>query len=453
MTEETIQQPVTDSEKQEKVVPIEEQITQELVKHNVTEALIADLKQMYMPLVLKDLNDKETYVAIKEGRKHCKQVRVTAEKLCKKGREDATAIQKAWIAKEKDVAGRIGEVEDHLEKQEKEFEAEQEKQKALRKRQQEEQLIRRQTQLTNMGALYSDGSFALGETSFELSLVKECEEDIWQEQILPKFRAEYEKVEAERIAADERKQEYEEKLKRQQEDMQRKQKELEQREADLKKAEDERIEREKTEKEREIMEAKRKQQEVVANRCTELRALGLEFNFPHDSYVFEDVNVHITEIKVMTDDEWIDLIRRISPVIQQRKDAAEQKRLAEIEDQKKRALGQSRLKSLKDLGLVPLDATDITLSDMTEEEYDTLYKESKREYEAAKRVQWEHEQEEKKKLEEQKESQRLLEANEKEKWQDILGQLDALVIHKFKSGQYAKKAAILREKLEEVRAL
>jgi hypothetical protein len=448
MTEETIQQPVTDSEKQEKVVPIEEQITQELVKHNVTEALIADLKQMYMPLVLKDLNDKETYVAIKEGRKHCKQVRVTAEKLCKKGREDANAISKAWVAKEKDVAGRIGEVEDHLEKQEKEFEAEQEKQKMLRKRQQEEQLIRRQTQLTNMGALYSDGSFVLGEVSFELSLVKECDEDVWLDQILPKFRAEYEKVEVERIEADRKKLEQEEEFKRQQEQLRKQKEELEQREADLKKAEDER-------RDKEFNEAKAKRDAEIKSRIGQLVALGLQFDFSDDHYKGYDCFIPMLDIKCHDEDQWNKLIEGITPHIAAKKEEAEQKRLAEIEEQKKiaarDALNKFRDERLK--GYNYLYSQPETLADLTDDQWAETLDSARTHFENSQREKWNAEQEEKKKLEEQREALRLLEASEKEKWQDVLNQLDALVIHKFRSGQYGKKAAILREKLEEVRAL
>lgn len=437
------------------VIPIEEQINQELVKHNVTEALIADLKQMYMPLVLKDLNDKETYVAIKEGRKHCKQVRVTAEKLCKKGREDANAISKAWVAKEKDVAGRIGEVEDHLEKQEKEFEAEQEKQKALRKRQQEEQLIRRQTQLTNMGALYSDGSFALGEVSFELSLVKECEEDIWVEQILPKFTAEYQKIESERIEADRKKKEQEEELKRQQEEMQRKQRELEQREADLKKAEEEKQRKDQADEARRRAEENQRIEKLWRDRLELLRPIGWNGQEAFAKYDESVIVATYDQLITWADDEFKSAYESHHENVLRIEKEIEEKRQAEIEEQKKiaarNALNKSRQQAL--LQYDHLAPHPEALADMNDDEWDGMLETVKGTYEAAQREKWEKEQEEKKKLEEQREAQRLLEANEKEKWQHIIDQLDAIVIHKFKSGQYGKKAAILREKLEEVKAL
>lgn len=437
------------------VVPIEEQISQELIKHNVTEAIIADIKEKYMPLKLADLNDKETYVIIKDARKECKSLRVLAKKICEKGREDANAISKAWVAKEKDVTGRIGEVEDHLEAQEKAFEAEQEKIKAQRKRQQEEQLIRRQTQLTNMGALYSDGSFALGEVSFELSLIKECEEDIWVEQILPKFTSEYQKIEAERIEADRKKKEQEEELKRQQEEVERKQRELEQREADLKKAEEERQQREREDQDRRDKERKAKLELRTKGRCNDLIDMGMKFDFGYQSYLFEDVNVHTTEITIMNDDDWSALIEKIKPVIGQRKTEAEEKRQAEIEEQKKitarNALNKSRQQTLAQYD--HLAPHPDALADMTDEEWNGMLDVVKDTHEKKQREKWEKEQEEKKKIEEAKRQQEMEQAKDKERWDDILEQLSKIEIHEMRSGQYRKKAAILREKLEEVKAL
>ena len=445
MTNQTDLQPVEPKE-----IPIEEQISQELVKHNVTETLIADLKEKYLPLKLKDLNDKETYVLIKDARKECKSLRVLAKKICEKGREDAVAKQKKWIEKEKDVTGRIGEVEDHLEKQEKEFEAEQEKQKALRKRQQEEQLIRRQTQLTNMGALYSDGSFALGEVSFELSLVKECEDDIWAEQIYPKFLAEYNKVEAERLEADRKKQEQEAELQRQREEQERRELQLAQREAALREAEEE--------KERKLFaEAKVKRDAEMKVRIGQLTALGLTPGFEGDQLYYKGYDCAVSHLDITgyTEEKWNEMIEKMTPHVARMKEEAEQKRLAEIEEQKKiaarNALNKSRVEALK--------AYDHTtphpdvLADMSDVQWEEMLGIVKGTYESKQREKWEAEQAEIKKQDEIKRQQEMDAAKDKERWEDIISQLDKLEIHDMRSGQYRKKAAILREKLEEVKAL
>jgi formamidopyrimidine-DNA glycosylase len=142
---------------------LEEQISQELVKQNVTQAVISGLKEKYAHLKISGIEDKGTYLLVKEGRKECKAFRVLAKKICEKGREDAVAIQKAWVKKQKEVTDEIAAIEDPWKNRKREYEAAVAKEKEERKRRQEEQLIMRQQVLTGMGALYSDGSFHLGE--------------------------------------------------------------------------------------------------------------------------------------------------------------------------------------------------------------------------------------------------------------------------------------------------
>jgi hypothetical protein len=442
---------------EQQLVPIEEQISQELVKQNVTEAVIAGLKEKYGHLKIQGIEDRETYDRVKTGRKECKAFRVLAKKICEKGREDAVAIQKAWVKKQKDVTDLIAEIEDPLEEQEKAYEAAVAKDKEERKRKQEEQLITRQQTLTSMGALYSDGNFRLGDVSFELSLVKESENDIWEETILPKFQAEYEKVEAERIEQERIKQEREAEMERKQEEMNKRLKEIQDKEDALKKAQEEQERNQKEEESRKAAESKAQLEKRTKFRSDELATLGLNYSITAEAYVYEDVNVHWTEITTMNDAEWDALTVRINPIINEKKEAAKQKRLAEIEAQKeaerKRVVGQSRLKSLKDLGRVPKDATEISLSDLSEEEYDTLYANEKLEYEAVKRIMWQAEQDEKLRQEELLRQQRMDAAKDKEKWEEMMQKINEVIVYDMRSSQYRKKAMIMREKLEEIKAL
>jgi len=102
----------------------ENPITTELVKNNVTDAVLKNIKTKYLPLKINGIEDKEGYDTVHKARIVCRDLRVLTEKLCKKGREDATKIQKAWIQKEKEVVAEISEVEQHLKKQEDVIDAE-----------------------------------------------------------------------------------------------------------------------------------------------------------------------------------------------------------------------------------------------------------------------------------------------------------------------------------------
>lgn len=104
-------------------------ITTELAKQNVTDAVIAKLKKDFLPLKIKGVEDKEGYKAVKAARLQCRDVRVLAEKVCKKGREEAIRTQKEWLAKEKEVVAQISEVESYLKKQEDDIDAQVEAQK------------------------------------------------------------------------------------------------------------------------------------------------------------------------------------------------------------------------------------------------------------------------------------------------------------------------------------
>jgi len=435
------------------VVPIEERISNELVKHNVTEAIIAKLREDYLPLKIAGIDDKETYLLVKEARKKCKEIRVLAKKICVDGREDAVSIQKAWVAKEKDVTSRISEVEDYLERQEKDYESAVAKEKEDRKRKQEEQLIMRQQILTNMGALYSDGSFHLGEVSFELSVVKESEPDIWEESILPKFKEEYEKVEAERIEQERIKQERESEMKRQQEELERKQKELEEKEAALKKAEEERLKKAQEEQLKKEAEERERINQLWRGR---LRELGCRWD-GHQAYARRDDTVVVatySDLVDWTDEQFNKVLEDYRSAEAEHAEYLEQKRLAEIEAQKeaarKEALRKSRIEMIMQYGW---GDKHHDFSSYSEEEWNNILSEAKSEYEKWQKEKWEAEQEEKRKQDELLEQQRMEQAKDKEKWDTIMIQLNSIVVYEMRSSQYRKKAMILREKLEEIKAL
>lgn len=104
----------------------ENPITTELVKANVTDAVIQKLRTEFLPLKINGIDDKEGYEKVLKARSQCRDVRVLAEKVCKKGREGAVKIQKEWIAKEKEVVAKVTEVEQHLKKQEDDIDAQKE---------------------------------------------------------------------------------------------------------------------------------------------------------------------------------------------------------------------------------------------------------------------------------------------------------------------------------------
>lgn len=137
-------------------------ITTALTKANVTEQILTELKT-YKGLVINGIDDKKGYEEVYKARQRCKNTRVIAVKICKKGREEAIAEQRRWIDKEKEVTGQIEEVEAYLQDQENKVDQEKErlKQEAIQK---EKQRIQgRVYAMLDLGMSYNGSAYALGD--------------------------------------------------------------------------------------------------------------------------------------------------------------------------------------------------------------------------------------------------------------------------------------------------
>lgn len=400
-------------------VPIEQRVEKslltELEKHEITKQFLAEKRDECLSLKLNG-QDKEAYTLIRETRLNMKARRVAIEKICKKGREDATKTQKAWIAVEKDWVKIVSEGEDYLEKLEEEFEKEAERIKSEIKRKQEEEFIHRQTDLTKMGAAYIDGNFVLNDVSYEAILIKEADEEVWRETIRPAYNTQYLKNEDKKIKEEQERIEREAELKKQQEEQEKKQKELEARESEIKRKEQEEKERETALQKEKVEAEKQRLADRTKARSGELSSLGMNYN--GQDYIYGDVNVNWVEITTMEEGKWEKLIEDIKPVIEERKAQAEAKRLADIEEEKKKAAEEA-----------------------VKKEKERVAEEKKKE-------------DLKKQQDEEKKQRELEAASDKEKWTAWKEEFNKLpVIPAMKSPAYRTKASIAREKVEEIKEL
>lgn len=171
-------------------------IEQALTTANITDKVLAGLKE-YMPLTINGTDDKEGYEKVKAARIVCKNTRVLAEKICKKGREEAISIQKQWIAKEKEVVGQIQEVELHLKNQEDEIDKafEQARLRGIAQM----QLPNRVAKLATIGKTLPDAELLeMDDAKFFGVYSALCETHILEQQAA--IKAEQDKIEAEKAA-------------------------------------------------------------------------------------------------------------------------------------------------------------------------------------------------------------------------------------------------------------
>lgn len=341
---------------------LEKVINSKLVQSNVTDQVIAALKEKYSGLKLKELDDKESYLEIKAAAKDCAKVRTLAVKICTEGREEAVKTQKAWIATQKRVVGEVAEIEEPLCAEIDRFDAEVERKANEEKKRQEEAYINRQAALTKMGAVYMGGSFVLGEADFEAELIKGSSQDVWEEAVLPKFQAEYEKIEAVRIAAERHMAAEAAELQRLKDEFLKEQQEF--------KEQMEAMQKEKAEAQRLI-------NEKLAEEKREIERLEREAEYERRKIEHEK----LMEEKAKAEIE--------AAVKREAERLAEEQRLAEVRKQQEAA----------------------------------------------------------------KKAEELAQASDKVKYANLIQQIEAIELPDMRSGQYRRKVAVIREKVEEILAL
>lgn len=380
-------------------IPIEQAVEKSLLtsleKMDITKKFLEEKRDECLNLQLNG-QDKEAYTIVRETRLNMKTRRVAIEKICKKGREDATRTQKAWIAVQNEWVDIVSQGEDYLEKLEKEFETEAQRIKDEVKRKQEEAFILRQSELTKYGAQYVDGSFVLGDASYEAVLVKQCDDDIW-EQIRNEYKKRYEINESARITEEKLKVEAAEKLRIEQEELEKQKKEL-----------------------REAQEKLAKQQEVEKQKVRGVRIVELKpyIVFIRDYTAMlnmdeEEYQKELSDIKTGAEQQWE--YDRQQAAIKQKE--AEEKRVAQAEEEKRLAVEAA-----------------------TKKEKERIEKEL-----AEAKL--------KKEQDDARKAEELAQASDKDKWTDFVSQLNKLSIPDMRSGQYRKKIQSVNRLLGEIKWL
>ncbi len=102
----------------------------ELIVYDTNLAAIADLKEKYLSLTVKGIDDKEGYFVCKEARLEIKAVRVSIEKKRKELKEDSLTFGKKVDARARELSKPLEEIEAHLQAQQDIIDKEFERQKA-----------------------------------------------------------------------------------------------------------------------------------------------------------------------------------------------------------------------------------------------------------------------------------------------------------------------------------
>lgn len=398
---------------------LERQIEVALQKENVTDKVIAALKEKYGGLRLRNVEDKEMFLEISASRKEVRKIGILAERICEEGRSDAIKIQRLWLAKQKEVLGKIAEVQDPLDAEIKKYEDEIERKELEETRKKENAFAARQSQLIKMGATYLDGHYTLDHISFDATLIKESDEDTWAG-MLSKYQAQYEKNEAAKIEEERKRAEAAESLRIAQEAMAAKEKEMQEREAALQRAENERLsaikaqqeeaDRIKRQADEDAARRKREQEtQIINSRVTQLK--GVTWNGVTPSFHYNH-QIITTQDKVlaMSEEEFVSFRDAHNAKVEKEILESEERRQEEIRQREK-----------------------IAADNAAKAERERIEKEQR-------------EAEEKRQLEIRQQQEEALKASDKTKWQAYLSGIMGVMIPEMKSPSY-------KAKIEEARKL
>ncbi len=204
----------------------------------------------YKEMVVNGIDDKLGYKAADEARKEIKKVRVLTSKIAECGRQEAVRIQKAWIAKEKEINSQFEEVEAHLQAETDKVDAEKERIRQEAERVAQERLNARCKELIDCGCAFDGSNYSINELTISMPIIKDMDNErfsAFMVQVKEQYaiilkaeadRKEAERIEAERIATEKKAEE--ERLQKEREELERQRREFEEQQAKSK-AEQERI--------------------------------------------------------------------------------------------------------------------------------------------------------------------------------------------------------------------
>lgn len=366
--------------KSNQITIIANKITSGLVAFENRKAELIALKEQCEGLEITSIEDKQSIAKVTTFRKRLKSERVEIEKEAKSMRDPLTQINRTISEKENELTSIIEPTEKILLSKEKWVLAEKERIRQEDEKAEQARIQKRIDRLAEYGY------------SIDIVFLKSVS-DADFEKVVENAKAEHEKELAAKAEAERLAQEEAARLKAERIELAV----LREKQAAAQRIID--AENEKLLKDQEEIRSQR-----MKHRMNQITALGMKYNFDDQAFSIHDVFVAQIEM-TLPDEEWNALITKITPVIEERKKETEEKRLAEIEQGKKEAAEAARKQALQEASdniAAKLEAA--RLADIAEQE-------------------------------------RLAMASDKEKFQQVITQLQAIAFPEMKS----RKSKIVAE--------
>lgn len=337
----------------EEMTPLEEVITNELAKHNITEAILAEMEANFLPLTINGLDDKEGYVAVDNARKAVKNLRVMGVKICKDNRAEAIKFQKKWIEAEDKFEARTKAIETALEEKQAVIDTEKDRIKAEKETKEQAILQERSVKLTQLGCTFTGDAYTIENIRISTIQVKTADNFTWQA-LFAAVETKFKEKEAVRLEEERLREESVATAKLLAEENLRKQEELNKKQADLdaqqKAIEEEKLRQkiaaekliqdqqnsEKLRIELEQAAIKKAKDARLKERMSSLFAIG--FSQQGESLLFKDMLLQLNVLDAIEDSEWPTKLKNLEGIVGHMKVKIEQERLDEIERVKQVAI-------------------------------------------------------------------------------------------------------------------
>lgn len=284
---------------------VDQAVKPELARFDKYEARYNELKAQYGAIKINGLEDRDGYSEAKTAVRELRTIRTGSEDDRKAAKsfylECGRAIDKkaAWIEET------ILSLENPIKKQIEAIDTEKDRLKAEKIAMESKRLIGRTSRLKELGADFDGNNFFSDDLSYEISVVRESSDQLFEDNILPKFRKIFETKEAIRLQEQDKKDVEAAELKRQQEELERQKKELADQQDKL------RIAKEKADKESaDIAEAERKkkieaEKKLILERVHQLQEIvwtGLSYSYSRDTHT---ILVKQEQLIQMTEDDFV----------------------------------------------------------------------------------------------------------------------------------------------------
>ena len=321
---------------------LQAQISKELGKFNLADAVIAQKKQEYAGLKITGIEDKEGYEKVRKALSEVVKMRTSVGKTKTHIKADYLEISRAIDGEAKRLTESILEIENPLREEKERIDAEIQAEKERAEKEAEAKLKTRVETLKASGIKYEEPFYSIGEISVDIVTLKTLSDQDFdvlnQKVILAKEKKD--KEEAERLAEEKRiKDEQEKESKRLEEER----KKMEQEKAEME-AEKKRMAQEKAEMLRE-------------NRASKLVAVGGVTDEEAVFYIGESgrITYGYKLLETWTDEEWKEAEQKFIDAVQKIKSGDEElkvKREAEATAKAKKEKEDARVDSLLKLGFI-----------------------------------------------------------------------------------------------------